>query len=200
VIFCEIKEQLISQYAISTITEKIQMLSQVKHIDPFDDIPIFREFGPVNTIYTVSNAPPDPNHPCSKYGGCRMLICTEFEQMHVDGEEIDVMAIDEYDDHSETSSYEYTPYGSTDTIVEKINVSTIGTPINHIDWYRKSCDICLKPIPRKHYAVRRPLLHGGWIGCYCADCLKLTVTNPQEAVIVGRVLEQLDVIGIRDRL
>lgn len=195
----EVKEQLISQYAISTIAEKIQMLSLVNPIEPFDDVAIFREYGPLNTIYTVSNAPLDPNHPCSHNGGCRMFTCTEFEQMLIDGEEIDVMAMDEYNDHSESITIEYTPYGQTEKVVEQINVTTVGTPITQIEWFRKSCDLCLKPISRKHHAVRKPLLHGGWRGCYCADCLKLTVTDPNEAIMVGRLQEQLNVIGIRDR-
>ena len=195
----EVKEQLISQYAISTIIEKIAMLSHIKHIDIFDDIPIFREFGPVNTLYSVTDTALDPDHPCSKYGGCRMFTCTEFEQINTDGEEIDIMAIDEFHDHYESTIFEYTPYGQTEKVSEIITINTIGTPITQIDWFRKSCDICLKPISHKHHALRKPLLHGGWRGCYCSSCFKLTVTNPNEAIMVGRVLEQLDVIGIRDR-
>src|SRR5690606_19139480 len=42
-----IKETLISQYAISTMTEKIIMLQSVKSIPIIDDTSIFREFGPV---------------------------------------------------------------------------------------------------------------------------------------------------------
>lgn len=195
----EIKERLISQYAISTIFEKIQMLSPVKHIPPFDDVAMFREFGPVNSIYTVTNTPLDPNHPCSHNGGCRMFTCTEFEQLHFDGEEIDVMAIDEYNDHIERSTYEYTPYGQSDKVLEPITITTVGSPIHRIDWFRKSCDFCGKRISHKHHAVRQPLIHGGWRGCYCSDCLKFSVTDPNQAIMVGRVLEQLDVIGIRDR-
>ena len=194
-----IKEQLISQYSISTISEKIQMLAPVKQIPPFDDTPIFREFGPVNTIYTVCDSPPDPTHPCSQNGGCRMLTCTEFEHLTSDGEPIDIMAIDEYNDFDELSTFEYTPYGSTEKVVETISITAVGAPVSRVEWFRKACDICHTPISHKHHAVRKPLPQGGWFGCYCAPCLKSTVTNPNEAILVGRVQEQLSVIGIRDR-
>lgn len=194
----EFKEQLISQYCISTITEKIHMLSPVKVIEQFDDIPIFREFGPVNTMYSLS--PTETDHPCSKHGGCRMFTCTEFEQMFTDGEEIDIMAINEYNDYNESIVLEYIPDGQTETISERVPVTTVGPLLYHYDWFRKSCDVCLKPIPHRHYAIRKPLNHGGWSGCYCSfDCLKLRVTDENCAIMVGRMKEQLDVIGIRDR-
>lgn len=164
----EVKETLISQYAISTIMERIQLLSPIRQIPLFNDSPLFREFGPVNTIYTLSSNTIDLNHPCSKHGGCRMLICTEFEQMYSDGDDIDVMAI-----------YDH---------------------IANIDWFRKSCDVCLTTIPYRHYAIRQPLRHGGWRGCFCSmDCMKTDVTDPNIAIMIGRMQEQLDVIGIRHR-
>lgn len=164
----EVKETLISQYAISTIAEKIQMLFPVKEMEPFDDTIIFREFGPLNTMYTISAEPPDPAHECSKHGGCRMFTCTEFEQMYADGDAIDIMAIEEQTDN--------------------------------IDWFRKSCDKCLKPINHRHFAIRQPLCHGGWMGCFCSiDCMKEGVTDPHIALMIGRMQEQLSVIGIRHR-
>lgn len=164
----ELKETLISQYAISSIVEKIHMLSQVKEIPMFNDIPLFQEFGPVNTIYTLSPALIDPQHECCKYGGCRMLLCTEFEQMYTDGDEIDLMAAD-----------------------DQVYIQ---------DWFRGSCDKCIKKIQRRHYAIRRPLRHGGWCGCYCSiDCMKEDIDDPNVAVMVGRIQEQLTVMGIRER-
>lgn len=163
-----IKDTLVSQYAISTIVEKIHMLSPVKEIPTFNDIPLFQEFGPVNTIYTLSPTLMDPNHECCKYGGCRMLLCSEFEQMYTDGDEIDIMTAD-----------------------DNIYIQ---------DWFRGSCDICLKKIQRRHYAIRKPLCHGGWCGCYCSlDCMKQDIDDPNVAVMVGRIQEQLAVIGIRER-
>jgi len=162
----ETKEFLISQYSISSIIEKIQMLANIKEIPMFNDIPLFREFGPVNTIYTSNPNLVESTHQCVKYGGCRMLLCTEFEDMYSDGEEIDIMAID------------YT--------------------IN--DWFRGSCDKCLQKIGKRHYAVRQPLRHGGWKGCYCSfECMKSNINDPHTALMVGRIKEQLSIIGIRDR-
>lgn len=163
----EIQDTIISQYAISLITEKIQMLAPVKQIPNFDDIPLFQEFGPVNTIYTLNPNIIDPSDDCGKYGGCRMLLCTEFEEMHTDGEKIDIMAIDDQ------------PFFQ--------------------DWFRGSCDKCLKKISKRHYAIRQPLCHGGWKGCYCSfECMEENIENANIALMIGRMKEQLVTIGIRD--
>lgn len=69
------KENLISQYSISTANEKILMLSNIIKLSEFDDSLIFKECGPVNSFY--SNII-DNEHECSKYGGCRMLLCNEY--------------------------------------------------------------------------------------------------------------------------
>ncbi|CAH6418149.1 Hypothetical protein HVR_LOCUS24 [uncultured virus] len=170
----EVRDTLITQYAISTIPEKILMLSQVRTIEPVDDIEIFREYGPVNSIYSVVaedasiEDETSANYVCGKYGGCRMITCSEFETMYADGEEIDVCAIEEH--------------------------------TRHIDWFRNSCDRCLTYIPKRHYAVRRPLLHGGWKGCFCSfEHMTEGVTDPQVALMIGRMKEQMYRIGIRDR-
>lgn len=165
-----LRETLISQYAISTATEKIQMLSPVREIAQFNDIPHFQEFGPVNTIYTLHPSLLDPTHDCCKYGGCHMLLCNEFEQVYSDGDQIDVMAAD-----------------------EELYVR---------DWFRKSCDNpkCQQRIAKRLYAVRRPLNHGGWSGCYCSfECMEPDIDSLQVAVMVGRMKEQLEVLGIRER-
>lgn len=67
------------------------------------------------------------------------------------------------------------------------------------DWFRGSCDKCSRRIGKRHYAVRQPLLHGGWRGCYCGfECLEKIITNKHEAMMVGRMKEQLEVLTIRD--
>lgn len=163
----EIKLTLISQYAISTIPEKIQMLEPAQKINSFDDKVWFQEFGPVNSIYTVNPHLLDSDHECVKYGGCRMLLCNEFEELATDGEEIDFMGVD-YD-----------------------------TQIS--DWFRDSCDVCLKKISNRRYALRLPLCNGGWRGCYCSfECMKGLANDPQTALMVGRMQQQLKTIGIRD--
>lgn len=41
------------------------------------------------------------------------------------------------------------------------------------DWFTGACLECHNRIKYKHYAVRRPLLKGGWIGCFCSwDCVR----------------------------
>lgn len=164
------RDELISQYASARMNEKIEMLTEVRKLEPFDDTVIFQEYGPLNNIYTASLLPLDPEHICSKHGGCRMLLCTEFESMDVNGDEFDLMAETE--------------------------------PVT--DWFRGSCDKCLKRIKEKHYAVRQPLPHGGWKGCYCSfvclsELIDLTHLTPREEEAVGRIYNQLLEVGIRER-
>lgn len=185
------QDKLISQYSISTITEKIEMLSVVKHIDFFDDIPIFREFGPLNTSYLT----PD-DHICTKNGGCRMFTCNEFEKECLD-DDSDIMASDDISDFYGSIKFNYTD-SENNIISDTVDTFSSTLPTNH-HWFTGSCDLCKKIIEAEHHAVRKPLLYGGWCGCYCVDCLKSAIKNDNEALMVGRMLEQLDVIGIRDR-
>jgi hypothetical protein len=86
-----VKENLITQYSISTSTEKIMMLSNIIEIPSFDDSHIFKENGPVNSSYSCSLVI-DENHECLKYGGCRMLLCNEYPEVDIFGEQIDLTA------------------------------------------------------------------------------------------------------------
>lgn len=86
-----VKNNLITQYSISTSKERILMLSNIVEIPPFDDSPIFNEYGPVNSSYSCSLVI-DENHECSKYGGCRMLLCNEYPEVDIFGEQIDLTA------------------------------------------------------------------------------------------------------------
>ena len=41
-----------------------------------------------------------------------------------------------------------------------------------ISWFKGACDFCNNGIPYMHYAVRKPVYNGGWIGCYCSwECV-----------------------------
>lgn len=41
------------------------------------------------------------------------------------------------------------------------------------NWFSGSCINCHKKIRHKHYAVRLPVITGGWFGCYCSwDCVR----------------------------
>lgn len=142
---------LTTQYAISTSLEKIVMLSEVKKIESFDDKILFQRYGPCNTMPGEDN--------CKKYGGCRMLLCSDFEERE------DVFLIND-----------------------------------KICWFTGICKRCDNKIPRKHHAVRNPLLNGGWKDCYCSfECLEKCIDNNLTALMVGKIKEQMKVIGICDR-
>lgn len=154
----KIRETLISLYATATVQEKIDLLRQVHPMNDFSDEDIFRELGPCNTQYT-SNPDLLPKK-CSKYGGCRMFLCTEFE---CDEEDI------------------------CSSQVKEIT-----------EWFIGKCQSCDKIIPKKHYAVREPLHHGGWKGCYCSlECIE---KQPRVVKNLLRHLNsQLLQYGIRER-
>ena len=80
----ELREILAAQYAIASAADKVTMLAQiidVRNQDISDDEEMTRLFGPVNS-----------GSSCSRYGGCRMLTCCEFEET----EEDDIMATNSY--------------------------------------------------------------------------------------------------------
>lgn len=72
-----------------------------------------------------------------------------------------------------------------------------------VDWYGGSCDSCFKRIRYRHWAVRKPLASGGWMGCFCSwACVLESLTKPED-VVVSRLVEsfkeQINEIGIQDR-
>lgn len=85
----KVKDTFITQYAISTISEKIIMLRGLIDLPSYDDSSIFQEFGPVNAVYGHDA---DDEHECSKYGGCRMFLCNDFEEEDVDGYRVDPLS------------------------------------------------------------------------------------------------------------
>lgn len=165
------RELLLTQYAIAPTLEKVKMLEKIKSLPTFNDIDIFQELGPVNTMYTDNPSNIDIEHICSKYGGCRMFTCTEFECIDETGDDVDIMA--EYPEVT--------------------------------DWFRGSCDICLKKIAKRHYAVREPLLYGGWQGCYCSfTCVekmleKKNIKDNCINLMLDSIATQLHTFGIRER-
>lgn len=72
-----------------------------------------------------------------------------------------------------------------------------------VEWFRGSCDKCHGKIEHKHYAVRKPIFLGGWLGCYCSwDCIRKDMGTPSDLGTVAmidafekKVLE----VGIQDR-
>lgn len=142
----EIEETLIVQYSMFPINDKLKMIGS-KEI--FDDTDIFREFGPLNTMYSDSQ--------CNKYGGCRMFTCTEFE------------------------------FNDTDYL-------SVEEQVESTDWFTGYCINCDKDIDNRKYAVRKPCIKGGWIGCYCSvKCL-----GKEPKLMINILEEQLESIGIND--
>lgn len=138
-------------------------------LDMTFDEELFKIFGPANS--TINEEWSD-NHNCTVYGGCRMLMCVEYEQQKVDEEEL------EDDD---------------------VNIDNYIT-----NWFTGSCDTCNNKILYLHYAVRKPIPSGGWIGCYCSwKCVHDSLLLPNEIVtkrLIDIFNEQMDNIGIYDRL
>ena len=71
-------------------------------------------------------------------------------------------------------------------------------------WFKGVCDVCDVKIRNLSYAIRFPLLNGGWIGCYCCfECMNksppidITETNQ---VSIDMMKETLKTDGVFDRL
>lgn len=113
------------------------------------------------------------DHICTIYGGHRMLTCFEFEDQYLNDEEVDDFDAN-YNDESRKKT----------------------------EWFHYGCDWCENKIQHKHYAVRKPLYTGGWIGCYCSiQCIRdsLNVTDVMEQELVNILEEELYNVGIQDR-
>lgn len=71
-----------------------------------------------------------------------------------------------------------------------------------LDWFTGVCEECHLKIRVSAHAVRLPLVHGGWKGCYCSwKCVRQSLTQPDIALnaIIDRLERQLIRIGIQDR-
>lgn len=177
-----LREHLYAQYSISTTTEKIELLRPVYTSKAVADLQtdetIFRILGPANPQYNIDLT---RNNPCCKYGGCRMFTCVEFENYDDDFGIIDEYIEDNLGDTPDTGII-------------------IGSTI--VDWFRGNCDFCKRKIAKRHYAIREPMFHGGWRGCYCSlECLREALYQPSTGTLmmIGRVWSQLQQIGIQDR-
>jgi hypothetical protein len=100
-----IKNGLMIQYSMSSFIDKIKMLKSLNNTElnkelKFDDIDELEKldkelncsFGVVNTMYYPIE---DKNHVCVKYGGCRMFLCSHFEEINHDGVKIDIFDDDD---------------------------------------------------------------------------------------------------------
>lgn len=129
---------------------------------------IFKILGPSFPFYRERELSSEKEaHPCSRFGGCRMMLCVEFE-----------------DEEDEENNRELNPHLVT--------------------WFTGSCDQCFLKIAEKHYAVRMPLMYGGWRGCYCSwkcvkDDAKHLVTDTS-LKLCHSFEKAFDDIGIYDRI
>ncbi len=93
-------EDMLDDYLNSTDEEKKSllrphMLSIYRYSMNFDDN-LFKVFGPVNTqLDEIKEL--NENHICNRYGGCRMLVCNEFEILYINDEEVDEIHDDKVD-------------------------------------------------------------------------------------------------------
>jgi hypothetical protein len=84
-----------------------------------------------------------------------------------------------------------------------------GGYIDHPEWFLGYCQECYQKIPKKCYAIRIPLVMGGFIGCFCSkqcmlkngdyfDELKDEPSQIQSTMI-DIMEQQLMTFGIQDR-
>lgn len=207
-------------YSTSLSKTRIAMLSEYKKVKDFDDTVLFNEYGPLNSSY---NYPTDCSNNCSKWGGCRMFLCNEYEDEKIEDENDEYTFEDEcdyfYDDFDRNSSLiDYLEVVEEDSYGNKIKrmmpiysvgVESKSDKIESVveeekqDWFVGFCQNpeCKCPINNKYSALRIPLENGGWKGCYCPDekCVKKFLDNNQKALLFGRIFAQLKELGIRDR-
>lgn len=76
------------------------------------------------------------------------------------------------------------------------------------DWFTGNCEHCFLVIPNRFWSVRRPLMSGGWKGCYCCwDCVRegiiiLALPPQDESILISRThMMEADMheIGIADQ-
>ena len=152
------------------IIEAAYMRALARYQLNFDDN-VFKQLGPSN-VQMGENLLIDDQ--CHEYGGCRMLICVEYEPQYLNDD-----SVDSFEEDYQTNAFDKT------------------------EWFTGACDVCLNKIKYAHYAVRLPLWRGGWLGCYCSwDCVRSTLNLPNEIVtaeLIDVYEQQLQTIGIQDR-
>jgi hypothetical protein len=150
---------------------KITRTRQAASLDAIINVPVFRILGPVNTNPTATL---DENHPCDRYGGCRMLVCEQYEVRPYDSIESQVEIYDIMTDYD----YTYNPSAApTKTLQDK------GLKLKYTGkWFTGSCYFCFSKIKKLEYAAREPLPNGGWRRCYCSwRCVKLQLLSEPES-------------------
>lgn len=172
----ELRDRIYAQVAISTLEEKIELLKPVFKAKATEDLSGDQTiFRILGPVNPMYNIDLSEETRCAKYGGCRMFSCVEFEN---------------YDEDYGVIDEDLDVYANVD--------SFIG-----VDWFRGACDFCHKRIQQPAYAVRRPMIMGGWMGCYCSwKCVTEDVPNEDvlTLMLIGRIQKQMTEIGIQDRI
>lgn len=72
-----------------------------------------------------------------------------------------------------------------------------------VEWFNGVCEVCFYGIQKKSWAIRKPLIGGGWKGCYCCkECILDSITEEEAKDLPGRLevlMDQLNEIGILDQ-
>lgn len=164
------------QYEQADNEGKKAMLADIYRFLYIDDLEksvlYFKLLGPAHALNGFSVD--DYQHPCLKYGPCRMLVCQHY--------------------------------------TEFLDLDEVGIPD---DWFLGACQYCGDRISNRTYALREPVIQGGWRGCYCSKldsdgqptCLfdDLNARDGDDTIdpkvfdIVNSYLTDLKRIGIQDR-
>ncbi len=76
-----------------------------------------------------------------------------------------------------------------------------GAP--QFEWFTGKCQQCDICIEYKHYALRKPLKLGGWVGCFCSSkCIQESINDASDLItptLIERLTDALDKLGIQDR-
>ena len=175
------REVMRSQIAVATPADRAAFLAPLGIIERRADggesnRRLFQIVGPVNMLNDAVLLGEDV---CARFGGCRMLTCNCFERS------------------PEREGISYHSLLGEDA--EEYDFQTA-------DWFlQQRCQTCANRIRCRAHAIRRPLVMGGWLGCYCSrTCLvdslsKDELLNGISRELVRRVLEQIEAIGILDR-
>lgn len=73
---------------------------------------------------------------------------------------------------------------------------------DYVDWFTGECDKCEREITNKSYALRIPLVGGGWSGCFCSKkCMEdyYDVEDLKEKYLIEKFINDIYEIGIMDR-
>jgi hypothetical protein len=150
---------------------KVGRAQKVASLDMLINANVFKILGPANTFITSAL---DENHPCDRYGGCRMLVCDQFEVKPFDSIESSVEIYDIISDYD----YTYNPNSAPNAKMKDEAIIRKFTG----NWFTGSCFFCFSKIKKLEYAAREPLANGGWRRCYCSwRCVKKQLLSEPES-------------------